>query len=281
MPDRQAITLAERLAGLFLMFHRRVSILVGHFGSGKTEIAVNCAFKLAAAGQPVSLVDLDVIKPYFRSRSARSLLEKAGVDLVAPSGDNYYADLPIIVPRVRSLCKDVSRRIIIDAGGDDTGARVLGSLSDVLDGDEADFFLVLNFRRPLTPDVESAVAMANEIQARARLQINGVVSNTHVMDLSTPAVVREGFALAVQVAARLGTKVVAVCVPVELLSEFGKDEFGVEIFPVDRVIRPSFSTGDSSLHEDGSGDVRSAASHVNGAYKVRKTGPLFAPEKGG
>ena len=88
------------------MYQKRVTVLVGHFGSGKTEIALNGALDLAAAGLRVTLADLDVVKPYFRSRSARAILSDAGIELVAPTGANVHADLPIIVPQIRSHLRD-------------------------------------------------------------------------------------------------------------------------------------------------------------------------------
>ena len=142
---------------------RRVTVYVGHFGSGKTEIALNRALDLAAAGVPVTLADLDVVKPYFRTRSAKAILEDAGIELLAPQGANIHADLPIIVPQIRSQLRDPVRRLIMDVGGDDVGARVLGSLSDVVPIEDKDCLLVLKFSRPSTPDTEAAPAMLREI----------------------------------------------------------------------------------------------------------------------
>lgn len=136
------------------MYRKRVTVFVGHFGSGKTEIALNGALDLAAAGERVVVADLDVVKPYFRSRSARAILSDAGIELLAPTGANIHSDLPIIVPQIRSRLRDSNRRLIMDVGGDDIGARVLGSLADVVPLDDTDCLLVLNFRRPSTPDPE-------------------------------------------------------------------------------------------------------------------------------
>ena len=104
------------------MYRKRVTVFVGHFGSGKTEIALNGALEIAATGVPVTLADLDVVKPYFRSRSARAILDEAGIELLAPTGENVHADLPIIVPQIRSHLWQNTRRLIMDVGGDDVGA---------------------------------------------------------------------------------------------------------------------------------------------------------------
>jgi Mrp family chromosome partitioning ATPase len=235
------------------MFTERVTVLVGHFGSGKTEIAVNGALALSAAGRPSALVDLDVIKPYFRSRSAREFMAEAGVELVAPQGDNLFADLPILVPRVRALCRDPDRFVILDAGGDDTGARALGSMSDLLAASGVGITLVLNFRRPFTPDVATAVVMAREIEAAARLPVTGVVSNTHLMNETTVAVVREGYDLAVATARDLGVPVRAVAADEGIADAVRAAVDGCEVFALHRLLRTPF---DPEL-------------------RVRKTGPIF------
>jgi hypothetical protein len=187
-----------------------VTVLVGHFGSGKTEIALNLALDLAALGTPVTMADLDVVKPYFRTRSARQLLVASGVELLAPEGEHIHADLPIIVPQIRSRLRQSDRRLVIDVGGDEVGARVLGSLADVVPAAETECLLVLNFRRPSTPDVESAVAMARNIEAVGRLPVDGLVANTHLMDETTVEVILDGLGLALECGRRLGVPVIAV-----------------------------------------------------------------------
>jgi len=223
------------------MYQRRVTVFVGHFGSGKTEIALNGALELAAAGSRVTLADLDVVKPYFRSRSARAILSSAGVDLLAPTGANVHADLPIIVPQIRSYLRDESCRLIMDVGGDDVGARVLGSLSDVIPFDDTDCLLVLNFRRPSTPDPERAVAMVREIEAVGRVPVSGLISNTHLMDETTPEVVLDGYRLALETARLAETPLVAVTVSADLAAVLPAEEFECPVVPLRRIVKPSFA----------------------------------------
>ena len=263
------------------MFTRRISILVGHFGSGKSEIAVNYSMRLARDGLPVSLIDLDVIKPYFRSRSARDQLAAAGVELVAPTGDSFYADLPIMLPRVRGLCRQHDRRVVMDVGGDDAGARVIGSLDDVLDPDEIEVAAVLNFNRPFTADPDQAVAMIRGIEGNARMRVTGVIANTHLMQFTKPETVRSGYENACECARRLSVKVLAVCVPSVLEGEFSGDEFESKLFPISRVIRTTFAAdtdsagGDSGVPEQP--PAPGFAPALEGRYGVRKVGPLFVP----
>ena len=234
------------------MFDSRVTVFVGHFGSGKTEIALNMAMDLASRNIPVTMADLDVVKPYFRTRSARALLTESGIDLLAPEGPNIHADLPIIVPQIRSSLRRSDRRLIIDIGGDEVGARVLGSLSDVVPRAETECLLVLNFRRPSTPDPAAAVDMVGQIEAVGRLPVTGLISNTHLMDETTLEVVLDGLRNARKTADRLGIPVVAAAVGEDLVDEL-RTMIEIPTIALRRIVMPPFET-----------------------QKQRITGPLFA-----
>ncbi len=220
------------------MNRRRVTVLLGHFGSGKTELALNRALDLAAAGTPVTLADLDVVKPYFRTRSARAILADAGVELLAPDGPNIHGDLPIIVPQIRSALREGSRRLLLDIGGDDTGARVLGSLADVLPVADTEVLAVLNFRRPSTPDVAGAVAMVRAIERVARVAVTGLVSNTHLMAETTPEIVLEGHRLAQETGAELAIPLVGIAVADGLAARLGEARPDCPIQVLRRIVRP-------------------------------------------
>lgn len=235
------------------MYRRRVTVFVGHFGSGKTEIALNHALDLGRAGKPVTLADLDVVKPYFRTRSAKAILEDAGIELLAPKGANIHADLPIIVPQIRSQLRDARRKLIMDVGGDDVGARVLGSLSDVIPIEDTDCNLVLNFRRPSTPDPESAAAMIREIEAVGRVPVTGLISNTHLMNETSVQVVLEGHRMALETARSVGIPLVAVTVEAELAGLFEGQSLGCPVVALRRIVVPPFAH----------------------SQELRKTGPLF------
>ncbi len=222
------------------MFHKRVTVLVGHFGSGKTEIALNGALELAAAGAPVTVVDLDVVKPYFRSRSARAILKEAGIGLVTPTGENLFADLPIVMPQIRTVVHSSSDRIIVDVGGDDSGATVLGSLSDVVAHEDTDCLLVLNFRRPFTTDVESAEVMIREIESASKLRVTGIVSNTHLMGETDVEIVLDGYRQASATAERLGVPLVAVTVEESLAEAVQGAGCEVPVVALRRVVRAPF-----------------------------------------
>jgi len=188
----------------------------------------------------VTLADLDVVKPYFRSRSARAILSEAGISLLAPEGELFHADLPIIVPQIRQALRDPSCRLIADVGGDDTGARALGSMSDVVPLVESDCLVVLNFKRPSTTNPTEAVAMVRAIETVARVPVTGLVSNTHLMAETTTDVVLEGYRMAQETAAELDLPVVAVAVGSETVDDISEAELDSPLLVLRRIVLPPF-----------------------------------------
>lgn len=176
-----------------------ISVLVGHFGAGKTEIAVNLAVAFKTRGEQVTLADLDLVKPYFRSRLARHELAALGVHVLVPEGDQVYADLPILVPQVKGLIATAGNgcgRAVLDVGGDDLGARVLGALAGLADPEHTDVLFVVNARRPFAETLDEVATMLRDVEAAARLRITGLVANTHLMEETTGEVIAEGLDLA-------------------------------------------------------------------------------------
>lgn len=238
------------------LFESRVTVFAGHFGSGKTELALNASIAAARAGHRTALVDLDVVKPYFRSRSAQAVLAEHGVELVAPQGDLMTADLPVVCADVRARFADRSVKVFVDAGGNDVGVKALSSVLDALPAQDASVLLVLNFRRPLTPDVPSAIAMARAIEGAARLKFTGVISNTHLIRETTPSVVLEGYGKALEVASQMGLPLLAVSVEKPLAGEVRERDPSCPLLAVERFVRPPFEKKEPEL-------------------KVRKVGPIF------
>ena len=214
---------------------RPVVILVGHFGSGKTEIAINLAFGLRNRGAEVTLVDLDLVKPYFRCRLAKDDLEARGIRLAAPTGDRFYADLPILVPEARAAVRGengIRSRLIVDVGGDDLGARVLGSLSGLLDRRTTELLFVVNANRPFAEDLPSLRQTLLDVQAAARLCVTGLVANTHLMDETTPDIVREGIRTARDLEAATGIPLRFSAMQRRLAEAFGGPQAVAEQLPI-------------------------------------------------
>ena len=200
------------------MARSRVTVFTGNFGSGKTEVAVNFTLLLAAHERGVRIADLDIVNPYFRCREATEIMQEAGVEVVVPPGGWRYADLPIILPEIKGLVESRQGRTVLDVGGDPVGAKILGSLAGSFGKDELDVIAVLNARRPFTDTVDGAVKMIEDIQEAARLDVTGLVGNTHLMETTTPGVIREGEELVLEVSGRLGLPVRFVTVAEELMS---------------------------------------------------------------
>ena len=175
-----------------------VTVLVGHFGAGKSEIAVNLAFGWRDRGEAVAVVDLDVVKPYFRSRLLRDEMEARGITLVVPQDDRFYADLPIVVPEVRGAVGRAMAgrgRAILDVGGADVGARVLGSMAGLDDPALTDVIFVVNGNRPFAESPDAVIAMLREIERVSKLKVTGLAANTHLINETTDETVVEGIAL--------------------------------------------------------------------------------------
>jgi MinD-like ATPase involved in chromosome partitioning or flagellar assembly len=168
------------------LISKGIIVIVGGYGSGKSEVAVNLARHLAKSQpEPVAIADLDIVNPYFRSREAMKVLDAMNVKSIVPPGAQFYADLPIILPQIKGAIEKNEGKLLLDAGGDDVGARVLSSLSDAFVEGTYDMFLVLNANRPFTSTMDGCVKMINSIEQAARLKFTGLISNTHMMDDST------------------------------------------------------------------------------------------------
>ena len=222
------------------MFARRITIIVGAFGSGKTEVAVNAALEITRRGERATLVDLDVVKPYFRSRALLAKIAHRGVEVRAPEGEHLFPDIPIVPAQVSGLLHTAGPKVLVDVGGDPVGARAIGAVSSMLPGKDLEALLVLNFTRPQTESVEQAVAMARAIQEAARLPLAGLVANTHLLGETTPALVLEGLRRTERAAAVLGLPLAFAAVEERLLGAFAPDWAPCPVLPLLRMVFPPF-----------------------------------------
>jgi hypothetical protein len=158
----------------------RVLVVLGAYGSGKSEVAVNLALRLRRGSEDVTLVDLDTINPYFRSADARARLESAGVRLIAPRTAGTNVDVPAVPGEVMSVF-DGTGAAVLDIGGEDMGARVVSSFRDLLARPDVAVLMVVNCLRPFTADAGRIAAMAGTLSAAAGLPIDGFVDNTNLL----------------------------------------------------------------------------------------------------
>ncbi len=170
-----------------MMEHKRVTLFAGHYGSGKTNIAVNYALHLAKEGKKVCIGDLDIVNPYFRTKDSAATLDAAGVELISPQFANTNVDLPALPAEAYRLVEDKSIYAIMDIGGDDRGAYALGRYTPaILAENNYRMVFVANCYRPLTKTPEDALEVMWEIEAACGMKFTCIVNNSHLGDLTTP-----------------------------------------------------------------------------------------------
>ena len=172
------------------MEHKRLTLFAGHYGSGKTNIAVNYALHLAKEGKPVVIADLDIVNPYFRTKDSAKVLEEAGVTLISPQYANSNVDLPALPAESYRLVQDKSIYGIMDIGGDDRGAYALGRyVPAIKDENNYRMVFVANASRPLTRTPEEALEVMREIEAACGLAFTDIINNTNLASETTPETV--------------------------------------------------------------------------------------------
>ena len=190
-----------------LLTDNRYVVLTGNYGSGKTEIALNLAMGFSA-GMRTTLVDLDIVNPYFRSAEKAKELEKAGVRVLMPTYAMTTVDIPALPAEIQSVFEVPSDRVVFDVGGDDTGAAALGRYypAFLAHRDETTMALVINAMRPLTQSVEDITDIAERIRNRGRLAIDMIINNTNLAGRTTPEMVEKGEELILECAGKLGVQ---------------------------------------------------------------------------
>ncbi len=217
---------------------RKIAV-TGHFGCGKTEFAVSLAMELAKMNIPnLALADLDLENPYFRSRERMEELEKAGVKVYSdPFKGRNGSELQTLDPAIRTPLEDNSCRVILDAGGDFTGAMILNQYSKFLK-DDTQLLYVLNKNRPGTADLESALFQLRSIEETTSLSVSGIISNTHLIRYTTEEDVIEGWEFAQELSIRTGIPALCACCMEKLVPLVsGK---GFDVFPIGMYMRDTY-----------------------------------------
>lgn len=169
------------------MHYKRLTLLCGHYGSGKTNISVNMALDLRKSYPNVALADLDIVNPYFRSKDSENLLKENGIRLICSEFANSNVDLPSLPQEIYSVTDDRSIRAVMDVGGDERGALALGRLSPAITAEnDYDMLMVLNRFRPLTPDPESVAEVMAEIGNACHIPFTGLINNSNLGRETTP-----------------------------------------------------------------------------------------------
>ena len=191
---------------------KRITLVAGHYGSGKTNIALNYARMLKRAGSPVTGADLDIVNPYFRTKDSAADLQAEGIDLVVSDFANSNVDFPALPKEIYALVADRETKIVMDIGGDDRGALALGRyVPDIKAEGDYEMLAVVNAARPLTRTPQEAVEVLREIEAACRLPFTGIVNNTNVGAETTVETVLGSIPYADEIAALMGVPVRFTC----------------------------------------------------------------------
>ncbi len=165
---------------------KRITLFAGHYGSGKTNIAVNYALKLRQQGLEVAVADLDIVNPYFRTKDSEKELKEAGIRLICSDFASSNVDLPSLPQDIYSVIDDRTEYAVMDIGGDDRGAYALGRYSEsIVRENDYDMFLVINMYRPLTRDAYSTLEVMNEIEKAASMKFTAIINNSNLGEETT------------------------------------------------------------------------------------------------
>lgn len=222
------------------MEHKRITLFAGHYGSGKTNIAVNYALHLKETFDRVSIADLDIVNPYFRTKDSEGFLESRGIHLISSEYANSNVDVPALPAEAYAIIDDESVHAVIDVGGDDRGALALGRYApSILKQNDYEMLLVINKFRPLTPDCASTVAVMREIETAAGMKFTGIINNSNLGDETTAddVIGSVAYAKAISEASGLPIKMTSVK---EDLYESVKDKVS-DCFPIRLYVRQSWA----------------------------------------
>lgn len=225
---------------------KRITCITGHFGSGKTEFAINYALSLKEMGLDVLIIDFDIVNPYFRTKDAQEFLESKGIKVISPEFANLNIETPSLPPEVYSAFDDKSKYVVFDVGGDEDGAAALGFYHNYFEKEDYDMFFVLNERRLLTQSVDDAKIIYNEIKQASRLTPTAIVSNTHLMQFTDSDVVINGIELAEAFAKTVNLPLAYISVSKSIYNTILDSlniskRYSDKLFPIDLFVGPGFN----------------------------------------
>ncbi|MBO4365173.1 MAG: ParA family protein [Eggerthellaceae bacterium] len=213
---------------------RPVTVVVGHYGTGKTNFCMNLAVDAATAGYMVTVIDLDVVNPYFRASEQRNLLESHGIRLIAPvyAEAGTSLDVPSLTGQIGPAIQAAreGELVIIDAGGDDVGATALGRYARFIQEQDHCVLCIANRFRNLVQDHADAIENLREIEVASRLRITGLVNNSHLKAATTVQTVEQGVAYADELCALTGIPLVCTTVPKNIVMDADDTLYPIECF---------------------------------------------------
>jgi len=219
-----------------------IVIIVGNYGSGKTEVAVNLAVNQQQSGHHVRIGDLDLVNPYFRTREAKTTLNALGIDVVLPPSEYLHADLPILTPAIAGMIQTPGQLIILDTGGDDVGATVLAALADPLRGKKIRMLQVVNPFRPFTQTLNGCLKIKKEIEVASKLEVNGIIGNANLIDDTVVQNIYDGYDFANAYATESRLPLEFITARKSLIPELDLSRFSCPVLPILRQLVPPWKT---------------------------------------
>lgn len=226
---------------------KRITVIVGHYGSGKTEFSVNLTMDLKKEYDKVAILDMDIANPYFRSRERQLFMENHGIAVHHNSfGYDITEDLPAISATLRAPLENEQYMTVVDVGGDESGARVLNQFKKYFKGPDVEILCVLNANRPETSTVAGMISHIRRIEIETGLKIQGIVNNTHLLRETEPIHIIQGYRLCQEVSKELNLPITYNTCRTDLLDELNvlaeKESFGEAfvVYPITLYMRPTW-----------------------------------------
>ncbi len=220
---------------------KRIHIFTGHFGSGKTEIAINYALQLAKAGKKTIIVDCDIVNTYFRTLDAKSILEENNIKVIAPTFANTNLEMQMMPSEVLSVFEKKDTEIVFDVGGDEDGAFALGGLKRFFEREGYDMYFVVNTCRPLTDNVMDTLVYMDEIERASRLNITHIINNANLAGETVAENLYLADRIVREIAEKTRLEYSFVCGMPEILEKLDKSKLSCkEFFEIKRFLKLDF-----------------------------------------
>ncbi len=202
------------------MEYKRITVVCGHYGSGKTNIALNMAYDLKSGGNDVTIADLDIVNPYFRTKDSIDELNERGINLICSEYAGTNLDIPAMPDEMYAITDDLTRNYVLDIGGDDRGALALGRLAPkIVSENNYSMIAVVNMYRPLTRDCASTVQVLREIEYAGGIGFTGIINNSNLGVDTAAGDVLNSVAYADEISAAMNIPVIATAVDKRLKAE--------------------------------------------------------------
>jgi hypothetical protein len=229
-----------------------IVVIVGNYGSGKTEVAINLAVNQKRAGIEVRIADLDLVNPYFRTREVKEPLKKLGIEVVLPPDHYLQADLPILSPRVAGMIRKPSQLTLLDVGGDDVGATILATLADAFKKKTFRVLQVVNPLRPFTDTVEGCLKIRRGIERAAKMTVDGLIGNANLIDETTPDDIYGGYEFVKGVSEKSGLPLEFITATRDVLPSIDRKWFACPVLQIDRQLVPPWKKAAQFSKQNGS-----------------------------